>query len=284
MRGGGIKLYYLDFIDLNECDELTWSNGPLESLVVTACVPGIGKLVVGGLYRPPSQPISEFYGRMDQILCFCTGKRVVLGGDIIIDFLRIDDTNTRNLKDLMSSYNFQNGIDVPTYVSPISNTAVSSLDHIWHNLSIDCKNFVVEPGVADHYAAATIFSSRLVHKELKITFRDYSRENIQKFSENLHSDFSSYDPPLNVYSYADYLVEFLHDKLNKYFPCRTKIFTLKRLKAPWLTVDIVRCIDKKRDWFRKMKLNLITRRSYNSYCRALRELLSVAEREYYTKS
>ena len=48
-------------------------------------------------------------------------------------------------------------------------------------------------------------------------------------------------------------------------------------------MDIVRCIDKKHDWFRKLKLNLITRRSYNSYCRALRELLSVAEREYYTK-
>ena len=87
----------------------------------------------------------------------------------------------------------------------------------------------------------------------------------------------------DVDSYADYLLEFLYKLLNKYFPIKTKFYTTKRLKAPWLSADVIRCIDKKQDWYKKMKLGRITKGSYSSYCAALRTVLDTAEKEYYNK-
>ena len=69
--------------------------------------------------------------------------------------------------------------------------------------------------------------------------------------------------------------------MNKYFPIKTKYLSPKRLRSPWLTPEVLSCINKKHDWYRKLKQKSISRSSYNEYCRALRELLNLAEREYY---
>ena len=63
----------------------------------------------------------------------------------------------------------------------------------------------------------------------------------------------------------------------------TKCLSEKRLKSPWITSAIVKCIRKKFRWYRLMKQNLILRASYREYAAELRKLLRVAEQEYYVR-
>ena len=71
--------------------------------------------------------------------------------------------------------------------------------------------------------------------------------------------------------------------MNKYFPIRIKHISYKRLKSPWITSAILRCIKKKHRWHRLYKEGIITYRSYNEYAADTRMLLRVAEEEYYAR-
>ena len=78
------------------------------------------------------------------------------------------------------------------------------------------------------------------------------------------------------------LVDFLIKLSNKYFPIKTKQISTKRINSPWVTDVILRCVKKKQVWFKLLKRNRITLFSYKKYCKALRNLLNLAEEEYYS--
>ena len=69
---------------------------------------------------------------------------------------------------------------------------------------------------------------------------------------------------------------------NKYFPIMTKQVSTKRLNSPWMTDIVMRCVNKKHIWFRLLKRNRITKESYDDYCNALRNMLRIAEEDYYS--
>ena len=88
-------------------------------------------------------------------------------------------------------------------------------------------------------------------------------------------------PRQNAGECARYLDKFLRASFDSYFPLRTKMLTSKRLSSPWLTPDIIKCIDKKHSWYKRMKLGQLTRESYKKYCKALRDLLRMDEEDYH---
>ena len=73
---------------------------------------------------------------------------------------------------------------------------------------------------------------------------------------------------------------FLLKTLNKHFPIKSQLVTAKRLNSPWLTTDIIRCIDKKHAWYKMHKIGQVSLCSYKNYCYALRKLLRMAEEDY----
>ena len=60
-NGGGLKLFFDDSISVTILENLTGNNGSCERLFVRSYVPGIGNIVLGGIYRPPDKPIAEFF-------------------------------------------------------------------------------------------------------------------------------------------------------------------------------------------------------------------------------
>ena len=54
------------------------------------------------------------------------------------------------------------------------------------------------------------------------------------------------------------------------------------MHSPWLTIAIVKCIQKKHDWSRELKQNLITCRSYCEYRDKVRNSLKIAQDESYS--
>ena len=53
------------------------------------------------------------------------------------------------------------------------------------------------------------------------------------------------------------------------------------MRAPWLSRDIIKCVRKKHEWFKKLRRGQISHQSYSRYSYALRKVLKLAEEEYY---
>ena len=64
-KGGGIKVYYENSINIIINDNLNLTSNSSEFLPLTAHIPFFGKLNICSLYRPPNKPISEFLAFLD---------------------------------------------------------------------------------------------------------------------------------------------------------------------------------------------------------------------------
>ena len=116
--GGGIKIYYLSHISMNIMDNLLVNQPFCEALVIKASVPGFGKLVVGGIYRPPNSPDNSFLTTMENILSSNCNSRTILTGDFNYNILN-PNQHVHDYTDLFISYGFSNEINLNTYVSPV---------------------------------------------------------------------------------------------------------------------------------------------------------------------
>ena len=280
--GGVVKIYYRDHISVSDVPIYTGCFLSCESLFVKAHVPNVGTIHIGGLYRPPQKPISLFSEFVENLMTQFTRSRVILTGDFNVDISKPELPGVRDFMDTMISEGYSNEITLPTYVSPINNEESSILDHCWHNLDLSRRNYVIKPNISDHNSICVVFNSSASNDTQHVKFRDFSDRNKNSFLRNLDNEFSLFpqihdETPEN---YSKILNDFLHKLLNKYFPFKTKTFTEKRLKSPWLTPDIISCIDKKHDWFKLLKRKLITYECYKTYCKALRHLLNLAEFVY----
>ena len=255
------------------------------NITVKATVPGCGKINVVSIYRPPCKPFVEFENFLSNILEDVGVEKSILAGDMNIDtIVRDAKPHTARYIELINSYGFVNVIDLPTYISPTSGTEKSCLDHIWHNFRDNYDSFVVQPSISDHYAVVCVFNMKCENEIITITIRDLSLANIENFKNKVGDVFINCKlTQQNANECAQYLDTFLRNILNKYFPLKNKILMKKRINSPWLTRDIIKCFDKKHEWFRIAKADRISYVSYRKYCNALRDLLRMAEEDYHVK-
>ena len=282
-QGGGIKIFYMENIEVTTVSELTGIFDSREQVFIKEVVPGVGPITFGTIYRPPAKSVPNFCEDFRTTLETVQNKRCIIVGDQNINTLNYQhDVNMRLYEDLFNEFGFYNEIDKPTFFSPITNTAISCLDHVFTNLNYPKKSFVVEPPLADHFGTCVTFVNKVKNILNKERFRDYSSRNTDRFRENLDIEFRNFrSPQTHANEKALYLQKFLQDLLDKYFPVRIKYISTKRLNSPWMTTEILRCIDKKHRWFRLSKNGVITRECYNKLAKDVRKLLKCAEEDYY---
>ena len=283
VRGGGIKLYFKDSLNVSVRHDYDNWNDTAEILFVKVDIGGLGLLNLCIVYRPPDKPIPGFVTFCNTLLEDFTNRKLVLMGDLNLDVL--SDERSRPLTDFintMNSFGFINEVNLPTYVLPSNNRAVSCLDHLWHNLSIERKSFVVYPNIADHFLILVCFKLKIKNGFTITKFRDFSEDNCSEFRSKIDREFSNFSPSrMNCDSFCQSLSQFLKKMLNKYFPLKKKKISEKRMMSPWLTRDVMRCIRKKHEWYKLTKRNIITLRCYKSYCDSLKYMLNLAEKEYF---
>ena len=186
-----------------------------------AIIPSVGNINLGAIYRPPHKSISSFNDQLEIILPNLATSRTVIAGDMNIDVLKADKCKlTSDYLNMMSSFGFANGINIPTYESPATNTESSCLDHIWSNMAHDTSNFVISSGIADHFAVCAVFKLNVdSDQKTKIIFRDFCSSKLEKFSASYLAELNSFCPPRHdVNLYAKYLERFLLDLLTNIFP------------------------------------------------------------------
>ena len=282
-QGGGIKIYFLDYIGAIIIDELSSIRASHESLFLKMNIPGFGNLIVGGIYRPPSSSIRGFLSEFNDTLNLIASKRAIFGGDMNVDLMRLGSmSDISDYVDLIYSYGFHNQINIPTYASPSTNTGSSCLDHIFHNLTTESDSFVIEPPLSDHYAISIVFNSKVDSAPVLTKFRDFSDLNRGKYQEKALEAFSAFSPPMHdVDLYASYLDSFLRSILNRYFPVKSKLLTQKRTRSPWIRGRILACIRKKHEWYHLAKRGRITFQSYKEIAAKVQKILNLAKTEYY---
>ena len=282
-RGGGIKLYFLEYLSLDVITEQTFVEDFCEMLTVESKVPKYGKIILSCIYRPPNTPFESFLEKMENLLSFVHNSRAIVTGDFNLN-ISGDSLNSDviNYLELFAQCGFYNEIDIDTYASPSNGEKKSCIDHLWTNFDCPRESFVVHPSIADHYAISIIFRVNFDDSPIPTRFRDYKQENIESYNANIVNEFSSLSFDYsNVDTFASELQASLLRIQNKYFPIKKKILTQKRIMNPWLTNNIIKCIRKKYAWYKKFKQKIITYRSYKAYCSSLRSLLRYAQRNYY---
>ena len=282
-RGGGIKVYYLESVNIEVIKHMSGISTACESLFFTAKLPNNKQMILGAIYRPPQFNMSEFLSFLDSTLADIASKRSVIVGDFNIDILAPRNNTVLEYKNLYIQYGFKNEKDKPTYHSPIINADTSCLDHVLHNFTTPTKSFIIEPNFSDHYAICFEATDKIPKEPIRIKFRDYSQRNKIKFDENKLEELQNFHPPRCANGYAGYLTNFLYRILNKYFPVKTKTISSKLYESPWITPILLRCIRKKHSWYRFKKQGVITHESYRVYETKLRKLLRAAEQEYFIK-
>ena len=282
--GGGIKIYYLDHITADMVSELSGCFPLHESLIIKAFIPGFGKLNVCGLYRIPSSTSDHFLSSLTDILSYTSSSRCFIGGDFNLNTLRNPCSQLcHDYTQLMNSFGYENFINDTTYVSPVSFSEVSCIDHIWSNITdLTTHGYVIKPNLSDHYPVCIMIDTYINPQTISIKFRNFSFENVEKFKFHVAQEFSVFNPSsTDVDTYSNEIARFLMRLSNKFFPIMTKQFSNKRLNSPWINDNILRCIRKKHVWYKLLSRNRITLMSYKNYCNALRNLLRIAEEEYY---
>ena len=141
--GGGIKVYYLNSINVTVLDNFTLCNSIYESLMIKANIPGFGEIILCCFYRIPNNSFSHFSDALRSCLQFCESNRAFICGDFNIDLSGHDNLHsTQAYRDLMFSYGLIPQINLPTHVFPSNLSFKSCLDHAWHHFPVHFPNFL----------------------------------------------------------------------------------------------------------------------------------------------
>lgn len=283
-RGGGIIVYYRDNLDIEIIQEKTGIFPSHEALLLSCNITGIGDMYLWCFYRPPGLSAGLFNLYLETNLPFVLGTRTILTGDFNFDTLLSRRTvSIQDFVDIMISFGFFSCIDKPTYFSPVLQRPTSCLDNFWQNINMGYLSYVIYPPVSDHMGIILSVDFGISTKnKIKINFRDYSIRNKNKFLENINLEcqlfrLNSNDANIETTRFVTWM-KFL---TNKYFKLKSKFITDKRLSAPWMSRQILKCILKKHRWFKLLKGKIITYSTYCDYSKLLRKLLKCAERKYY---
>ena len=113
--GGGVKVYYLEHLNVNILHEFTGINDYCESIALCGYITGFGKLNLICVYRPPGKPFNSFITYLGTLLENVVDGKSIVVSDINIDVISTSDPNTMQYVEVMCSYGFVNEINLPTY-------------------------------------------------------------------------------------------------------------------------------------------------------------------------
>lgn len=231
------------------------------------------------IYRIPGACIRTFFNKLCILLDklkWKTSKTVILTGDWNIDTLKTTNIS-RELKELLDSYNFDLHINVPT-------RRLSCIDHFASN-DKESRGHTVPVALSDH-ETAQILTVPVKKRVLSIqhyykTVRDFSQENISKFKECI----SNYPwTELFVKNDTDEAFNYFHTELcllyNLCFPKYRVKITKKIHKPNWLTKGIrTSCVTKRKLRISYYKNKSVTSKNqYRKYAKLLKKCIIFSQK------
>ena len=243
-HGGGLKVYYNCFYEVNIIKELSFISNILEILTFSIIGKNF-KYIVLAIYRPPSSnPITFSNILFDNILSkIPEGSDIILVGDINLNLLNpLKLSCIDYFIDNLLSLSFFPVIDKPAKING-TNTAnnYSLIDQIWTNFKkgSDHLSGIINFPLTDHMPIYYYFNSYNTIINKKFKFRRINQNAIQNFISCFYTDtfrdvFLSNNPNTAFNLFHDILKRIF----DSCFPLRTKKVKSRDIDAPWVTCTI----------------------------------------------
>ena len=263
-------------------------------------------IIVGTLYRPPINNIVNFLEKLEKELDKMSreNKHIYIMGDFNIDLSQSlqsilphsiprlignhsIDNYANTFLNILSSYAFYPSINVPTRITPMSETLI---DNIFTNsFNKDNNSGVFTYDVTDHLPIFLISSQLKVNNVKKPIKKLYRKEDSNTISalnedlanENWHDILEEND--------VNKAYEYFINKLTHYYDKNVPLVQSKqhknKIRNPWITLGILRSI-KKRNKLYKSYISNPSEQNCNKYKRYRNNLNSVirtSNQMYYSK-
>ena len=277
---GGVSIFIKDNYQCHE--NLCINNETLELITVNVEISESESIDVVGLYRPPNGNILNFNNKLEHTFneLKIRSNNTIIGGDFnICLFKGENDVNVSSFINLMSSFSFVPYITLPTREC---NNSKSLIDNIWSNMSSISHAGVFDIHISDHYPIFAMFDNykNNINDIVKVQFRDFSESNLANFkNEVLLADWFSGSTDVN--SMTSSFIDRLDKIYNKCFPIKTKNIGVKRLRKPWLTNGIIKCINEKHKLYKMVKLSLCSDLYYSRYRNMLTTIIRNSKELYF---
>ena len=242
------------------------------------------KILIGVIYRPPDQPIQQFYESLTKIFQTVHNEKKILYlmGDFNINLLKVGKVQYVNeFLDILMSHSMFPLVQYPTRVNENS---MSLIDNIISN--DPCRNLtgVILAEISDHFPVYCLCNDN----EIDVHCTNYERRNINdcnilRFANLLELQEWQLNDNDADKSYDNFLEHFL-DIYNTCFPIEVITFKNKRKDKPWFTNDIRKMCKKKNRLYKLyLKNPTIYRKNVYKKCRnKVNNMIKSAKRVYYT--
>lgn len=284
-RGGGIRVYYKNIYSIALIKELSGEFETHESLFLTISSGG-EKYILGVIYRAPNLCVSNFNNYLEYNLFtneLLLTKKCLILGDFNIDYRLIQrHENFISFCNLMNENGFQMRVTQPTHCDSQSGLPSSILDHVWTNFTSNITANVMNYKITDHLPIIATFDTTNKNEVTQKKFHDFSSNNFNKFRLECTPKYENYKLDTNdVHIETEKFINFNNSLIKKYFPIKTKVISIKRLKMPWITDRILKLITKKHKLFLLLKRHQIPYNVFKAYSSLLNKLIKRVKREYY---
>lgn len=238
------------------------------------------KLYLICIYRPPGTNITSFLIRLESLLLSLpTNCKIILTGDLNINYINNQCAGTLALKNLLRSYGLVMFVNSPTRITDKSATVI---DYFCTNLNQDSVNcdVIATPGLSDHEALLAGFS--VINKTESIPSRCgriFSRKNFAEFGAECGSvDWKCVldsEKPLEKFHFT------LHSCFDTSFPLRR--MRAKKHKKAWITGAIKRSSQnlKSLSYIKKFTNNINFITYFNKYRKIYKKVLKTAKHNFY---
>ncbi|KAI4462268.1 metabotropic glutamate receptor [Holotrichia oblita] len=240
--------------------------------------------IVCGIQRPPSGDVNTFLAVFSTIMesVIRKGKyNVVITGDFNINFQNKDQTNTKNLQDLLDSFSLKATIHEPTRVTMRSSTTV---DNILTN-HLDYKSDVIVSGLSDHFAQIISIPEGIPEvprpkygqkRTVNAGRLDLLMEKLSMIEWNFIKNESN---PNICYQKFTYVLTKAIDE-----SCPRRIFKNCRQnsRTKWITAEIKQKCNMKRLLYEDMLNNYIIKNDCSRFCKDLCNEVRTQKQRYYS--
>jgi len=236
--GGGVCLYVRNGIQYRRLESI--STG-IESLWLLVKMKH-ENIVVGTIYRPPSSGRNYYDSILDEIqIAKDTCEKIIILGDLNYDCAVDRNHEDQPINYIETLFDMKQLVQSPTRVDRNSSSLIDVI--LTSSEENHFNTHVIEEGMSDHYAVATVYKTEKLSKNAKhktVTYRDYKNFDKEQFLLDLSEMEAITDLNFHPSQLEDKWTVFKDSFLElseKHAPKKTR--RLKDRCNPWITHDIV---------------------------------------------
>ena len=284
---GGIKVFYLDYLNVEVLNELTIVNDTMQVLTFNLKGPTYSYILVT-IYKPPSSNYrifhDEFFGSVIENIP--PNSKILIAGDLNLNLLNpLALPHIDEFVSCMLGFGYFPIITRQAKINPENPiTKYSIIDQIWSNFLEGCnhRTGIVTWELTDHFPMFYVFNIASLYTCKAIKYRLVNENNVNAMiniveNSNLDYIFHISDPN----EAFDEFYSQLKSNYDSFCPVIGKKIKQNSVNAPWVTPKLKKCIKKKFLLYNLFKRGVLDKRSFVWYKNLLKWATNKIRRLYY---